>query len=145
VPQARQCARQVAPTATTARQARAARDDVCRAPRRLRGRTRAFRGGVSAQVLQGGRVAYRQLGSSGYFLRVSRRALEASAHHQRYRVAVRHRALARARDQGRRLKSQGTADGVQAARYGATPLAPPRWRSAAALSLELTRFGGRSW
>src|ERR1700686_1330523 len=93
---------------------------------------RAFRGGVSAQVRQGGRVAYGQLGASGYFLRLSRRALEASAYHQRYRVAVRHRALARARDQGRRFKNQGTADGVQATRHGAAALAPPRWRSAIA-------------
>src|SRR6202035_4885118 len=38
----------------------------------------------------------------------------------------------RARDQGRRLKNQGTADGVQAARDGAPPLAAPRWRSVTA-------------
>ena len=94
--------------------------------------TRAFRGGVSAQVPQGGRVADCQLGAAGYFLRLSRRALEASAHHQRYRVAVRHRALARARDQGRRFQNQGTADGVQAARHGPASLAPPRWRPAIA-------------
>src|ERR1700675_3121690 len=62
-------------------QPRAARDDVRRAPRRLRDRTCAFRGGVSAQVRQGGRVAYGQLGAAGYFLRLSRRALEASAYH----------------------------------------------------------------
>ena len=92
----------------------------------------AFRGGVSAQVLQGGRVAHCQLGASGYFLRLSRRALKASAYHQRYRVAVRHRALARARDQGRRFKNQGTADGVQTTRHGAASLAPPRWRAAIA-------------
>jgi transposase-like protein len=58
VSQARQRARQVAPTAATSRQAHAARDDVRRVSRRLRGRTRAFRGGVSAQVPKGGRVAY---------------------------------------------------------------------------------------
>src|SRR5271167_4170048 len=123
VPQARQCARQAAPAATTARQARAPRDDVRRGPRRLRGRPRAFRGGVSAQVLQGGRVADGQLVAAGYFLRLSRRALEASAYHQRDRVAVRHRTLARARDQRRRFQKQGTADGVQAARDDAASLA----------------------
>src|SRR6202165_1320835 len=67
VSQARQRARQVAPTAATSRQAHAARDDVRRVPRRLRGRTRAFRGGVSAQIPKGGPVSYRQVGTSGYF------------------------------------------------------------------------------
>ena len=109
-----------------------ARTTLVGVPRRLRGRTRAFRGGVSAQVPKGGRVAYCQVGTSDYFLRFPRRALEAPAHHQRDRVTVRHRALARARDQGRRLKNQGTADGVQAARDGAASLAAPRWRSVTA-------------
>ena len=129
-PQARQRARQTAPTFTAARQARAARDDVRRAPRRLRGRKDSFRGGVSAQVRQGGRIADCQLGAAGYLLRLSRRALEAPAHHQCHRVAVRHRAAARARDQGRRFQNQGPADGVQATRHGPASLAAPRWRSA---------------
>jgi len=61
-----------------------------------------------------------------------RMIIDTSAHHQRDRVAVRHCALARARDPGRRFKKQGTADGVQAARHGAALLAAPRWRSAIA-------------
>src|SRR6266852_1404967 len=130
VSQARQRARQVAPTASAPRQTRAPRDDVRRVPYRLRGCAIAFRSGVSGQVPQSGRVAYCQLGAPGYLLRLPRRALEAPAHHQGDRVAVRHRALARARDQGRRFKNQGTADGVQAARHGAASLAAPRWRSA---------------
>src|SRR5712692_6213560 len=89
-----------------------------------------FRSGVSGQVPQGGRVAYCQLGAPGYFLRLPRRALEAPAYHRCDRVAVRHRALARARDQGRRFKNQGTADGVQVGRHGAASLAAPRWPSA---------------
>src|SRR5216683_450677 len=132
VSQARQRARQVAPTASAPRQTRAPRDDVRRVPHRLRGCTIAFRSGVSGQVPQGGRVADCQLGAPGYFLRLPRRALEALAYDQCDRVAVRHRALARARDQGRRFKNQGTADGVQVARHGAASLAAPRWRSAIA-------------
>jgi putative transposase len=42
------------PAPAAARQTRAARDDVRRVARRMRGRTLSFRGGVSAQVLQGG-------------------------------------------------------------------------------------------
>src|SRR6266852_1102977 len=133
VSQARQRARQVAPTASAPRQARAPGDDVRRVPHRLRGCTLAFRSGVSGQVPQGGRVADCQLGAPGYFLRLPRRALEALAYDQCDRVAVRHRALARARDQGRRFKNQGTADGVQVARHGAASLAAPRWRSAIAV------------
>jgi transposase-like protein len=38
----------------------------------------------------------------------------------------------RERDQGRRFKNQGTADGVQVARHGAASLAAPRWHSAIA-------------
>src|SRR5260370_5693519 len=132
VSQARQRARQVTPTASAPRQTRAPRDDVRRVPYRLRGCTIAFRSGISGQVPQGGRVAYCQLGAPGYFLRLPRRALEAPAHHQCDRVAVRHRAPARARDQGRRFKNQGTADGVQAARHGTASLAAPRQRSAIA-------------
>src|ERR1035437_8072426 len=64
-------ARQAAPTASTPRQARAPRYDVRRRPRRVRGRTIAFRGGVSGQVPQGGRVAYCQLGAAGYLDRKS--------------------------------------------------------------------------
>src|SRR5579864_3137676 len=80
VSQARQRARQVAPTASAPRQARAPGDDVRRVPHRLRGCTLAFRSGVSGQVPQGGRVAYSQLGAPGYFLRLPRRALEAPAY-----------------------------------------------------------------
>src|SRR6266446_7397585 len=63
VSQAGQCARQAAPTFTAARQARAARDDVRRVPRRVRGRQASLRGRVSGQVPQSGGVAGCPLGA----------------------------------------------------------------------------------
>ena len=51
------------------------------------------------------------------YIVVRARTSASPAHHQRDRVAVRHRAAARARDQGRRLQDQGAADGLQAARH----------------------------
>ncbi len=78
------------------------------------------------RVPEGGRVAGYQLGPVTHFLRFSRRALEAPAHHQRHRVDVRHGAAARTSDQRRGIEDHGTADGVQATRHGPTPLATPR-------------------
>jgi putative transposase len=107
------------------RQTRAARDDVLRTAVGLRGRQNALRSGISGQISQGGGVAHRPLGAPRQLLRLPGGALEAPAHHQRNRVAVRHRALARARDQGRGLEDQGTVDGVQAARHGPAAMAAP--------------------
>jgi putative transposase len=70
VSQAGQCARQAAPAFTAARQARVARDDVRRVPRRVRGRQASLRGRVSGQVPQSGRVAGCPLGAPGYLLQL---------------------------------------------------------------------------
>jgi transposase-like protein len=133
------------PTASAPRQARAARNDVRRVPRRVRGRKIAFRGGVSGQVPQGGGVAGGQLGAPGDLLQLPGRTLEAPAHHQRDRVAVCHRAAARAGDQGRRFKNQGAADGLQAARHDPAALAAPRWRSSVAAGARRREVRGWSW
>jgi len=64
VSQACQRARQTAQAFTAPRQARAARNDVRRVPRRMRSCKTSLRGGISSQVPQGGRVAYHPLGTT---------------------------------------------------------------------------------
>lgn len=95
----------------------------------MRGCQVALRDRISGQVSQGGRIVDHPLGTPGYVLRLSGRTLEASAHHQRDRVTLRHRAAARAGNQGRRIENQGAADGVQAARHDPAALAASGWRS----------------
>jgi putative transposase len=60
------------------------------------------------------------------------KAVEAPAHHQPDRIAIRHRAAARTCDARSRFKNQGPADGLQAARHDPATLAPPRWPSSIA-------------
>ena len=72
-----------------------------------------------------------------------RRTLEVSAHVERDRVPIRNGAAAPARDEGRGLADERTADGLQAPRHGAGPMATARRRAPPATGARWGRIRGR--
>src|SRR5262249_25953606 len=122
-PQARQHPRQAAPTTPAAR--KAAIHEVMYAETRdeARGAISPVRRRVRGQGPEGCHDAGAGGRNAAYVLRLPRRALEAPSDVERNRVPVRNRAAPPARDEGGRLTDEGPADGLQAPRYGAGPVA----------------------
>jgi len=100
------------------REGRAPRGDVRRDPRSGTRRDATVRYRVRGQVPQGGHDPGEGHRRAAHVLRLPRRALEASAHVERDRVAVRDGAAAPARDEGRGVAHEGPPDGLQAPRHG---------------------------
>ena len=78
------------------------------------------------QVRQGGRLPGQGSRDDAGVLRLSRRALEASAHHQPDRKHIRHRATPYRAIQGMPLQQDGARHGLQTRPSGTEQLAPPR-------------------
>src|SRR5690625_737453 len=109
----------------------ACRDHRRRQPQGSREGRPGVRGRLRGQVAQGDREGHRRAGRAAGVLRLSRRALDPSAHHQPHRVGLRHRTATAARDQGARLTGRRRGDGLQTPGSRPSPLAgrqraPPR-------------------
>jgi putative transposase len=94
-----------------------------RRPRTRRGRRQGLCRCLRGEVAEGGGEDHRGPRRAARVLRLPRRALDPSAHHQSDRVHLRHRPAAAAGHQGTRLSCRRCRDGVQAPPVRRTPLA----------------------
>ena len=95
-------------------------------PRTRRQRLRRLHRDLRRQIRQGGRLPGQGSRDDAGVLRLSRRALEASAHHQPHRKHSRHRATPYRAIQGMPLQQDGARHGLQTRPGGTEQLAPPR-------------------
>ena len=106
-------------------------------------RHRRLRSRVRREVSQSGHVVAARPGPVADVLRLSGRALAASAHDQHHRVTVCDGAAAATRHEGRRLSHQGAAHGLQAARDGGRALAKSEWTRTSATGSRRCSLRGR--
>ena len=95
-------------------------------PRTRSQRLRRLHRDLRRQIRQGGRLPGQGSRDDAGVLRLSRRALEASAHHQPHRKHSRHRATPYRAIQGMPLQQDGARHGLQTRPGGTEQLAPPR-------------------